>query len=93
MWLQSAKVKQLIIMCSLCTCMSIVCDGLDGVRRGEVDEGKVMQVRVSHNMAGGYINRGLPFFSTESTGDVSPVARAVSCERKRCRNYCRPTMV
>lgn len=61
--------------------MSIVCDGLDDVLRGEVDKGKVKQVKVGLNMAGDYINRRLPFFSTERTGDVSPVGRGVRCER------------
>lgn len=65
---------------SLCTCMSIVYDGLDGVPRGEVDEGEVTQVVVGLNMAGDDINRRLPFFSTESTGDVSPVGRGVVYE-------------
>lgn len=62
---------------SLCTCVSIVCDGLDDVLRGEVDKGKVPQVVVDLNMAGYYINRRLLFFSTERTGDVSPVGRGV----------------
>lgn len=59
--------------------MSIVCDGLDDVLRGEVDEGKVSQVVVNRNMAGCYINRRLPFLSTERAGDVSPVGRGVDC--------------
>lgn len=65
------------------TCMPIVCDGLDGGPRVEVDEGKVTQVVVGLNMAGDYINRRLPVLSTERTGEVSPVGRCVFCERQR----------
>lgn len=65
---------------SLCTCVSIVYDGLDDVLRGEVDEGKVVQVVINRDTAGDYINRRLPFLSTRRTGNVSPVGRGVVCE-------------
>lgn len=48
--------------------------------RGEVDEGEVTQGVVGLNMAGDDINRRLPFFSTERTGDVSPVGVGVVYE-------------
>ena len=63
--------------------MSIVCDGFDDMLRGEVDEGKVMQVRVRLNMVGNYINRRLSFSSTERIMEVCPVAWAVVYESER----------
>lgn len=68
---------------SLCTCMSIVGDGLDDTLRGEVDKSKVMQVRVGLNITGGDIDRRLPFVKTERR-DVSPVGRSVIWENQRC---------
>lgn len=63
------------------TCVSVVDDRLNGLFRFEVDEGEVTQAVVCLDRAGDYVNRGLPFLSTECTCDVSPVGRGV-CWRK-----------
>lgn len=73
---------------SLFTCMSIVGDGLDDMLRGEVDEGKVVQVRVGLDIASGDVDWRLPFVKAKR-GDVSPVGWSVIWENQRCslRNH------
>lgn len=63
----------------MCTCMSVVDDGLYGLLRVEVDEGEVPQAVVPLDLAGVYVNRGLSFLRAECVWDVSPVGRGVCC--------------
>lgn len=62
------------------TCVSIVCDGLDDLRRGEVDKFKIEQFIICHSIVGVYINRRLLLSSALRTHNLAPILRGVICE-------------
>lgn len=57
-----------------CTCVSVVCQILEDVFRGEVGEGKITEFVVSLGVAGDDIDGRLDLSSTESAGNAAPMS-------------------